>query len=392
LAKDEEGMSMNADDEGRAQAVRRTTDTQQKRVVPRTGWLLVTGCLAALIAAMLPTAQAEAASSTITRLTTSAVAQGRDGKPYRLRLKAFKESGSDTVLPTDITLEMRRVVRRNGSLVAEQSHVWSFPAPRSALSGTWPNLRLDTGTSLGEVGRIKMRFNKSSTSSACGGKIKRASGTLTTSGVSGGELTIDTGDAFFGTLTATKFNARLFRNSGCVRRSGGESERLPRCSRDLLFTFGARMSELPPPGPRPEEEEEVEVEFAILNALRRRATNVGFAHQPNMLGNYLRFAGARFRNENFTASRNLSTGELKSGLDAGADAPRFFSGTQTFAQTGPLERGREACRLKSGARARNVIWVRGGEWSGDMLVHFDNDGKARVSNTEAVLMRVKLVR
>jgi hypothetical protein len=234
-----------------------------------------------------------------------------------------------------------------------------------------------------------MRFNESSTSSGCGGKIKRASGTLTTSGVSGGELTIDTGDAFFGTLTATKFNARLFRNSGCAR-SAGESERLPRCSRDLLFTFGARTSESPPPRPRPEEEETVE--FAVLNALRRRATNVGFIHQPDFLGNYVRFAAARFRNENFTASRDLSTGELRSGLDAGADAPRFFSGTQTFAQTGPLERGREACRLKSGDRARNVFQVRDGVWSGDMLVHFDNDGKARVSNTEAVLMRVKLVR
>lgn len=363
-----------------------TTVKQQKQVLRRTWWLLVAGCIAALIAAMLPAPLAEAARSTTTYLRTSAVAQGRDGKPYRLRLDAFKESGSDTVLGTGITVEMRRVVRRKGKLVAEQSHVWTLPAPGSALSGTWPNLKLDTGTSLGDFGRIKMRFKASSTGSACGGKIKRASGTLTTSGVGGGEFTINTGDELFGTLTATDFNAKLVRDSGCVRSGGA---RLPRCSPDSLLTLGIRGA-LPPPGPRPEEEGEEE--FGVLNALRRRATNVGFIQSPDLLGNYISFASARFPKDNFTAARNLSISELKTGLDAGSDAPRFFSGTQTFAQTGPLAKGREACRLKSGARAKNVIQARDGVWSGDMMVHFDNHGKVAVANMEAVLIRVKLVK
>ena len=365
-----------------------TTVKQQKQVLRRTGWLLVTGCIAALIAGMLPAPLAEAARSTTTYLRTSAVAQGRDGKPYRLRLEAFKESGSDTVLGTGITVEMRRVVSRKGKLVAEQSHVWTLPAPGSALSGTWPNLKLDTGTSLGDFGRIKMRFKASSTGSACGGKIKRASGTLTTAGVGGGDFTIHTGDEFFGTLTATGFNAKLVRDSGCVRSGGA---RLHRCSPDSLLTLGMRGT-LPPPDPRPEEEEEAEEEFAVLNALRRRAANVGFIQSPDLLGNYIRFASARFPKDNFSAARNLSTGELKTGLDAGTDAPRFFSGTQTFAQTGPLAKGREACRLKSGARAKNVIQARDGDWSGDMVVHFDNHGKVALANMEAVLIRVKLVK
>ena len=361
---------------------------QQKQVVPGTGWFLVSGCSAALIAVMLPAPVEGATSSTTIHLRTSAVAQAKDGKRYRLRLEAFKESGSDTVLGTGITAEMRRAVRRNGKLAAEQSHVWTLPAPGSALSGTWPNLKLDTGTSLGDFGRIKLRFKASSTGSACGGKLKRVSGTLTTAGVGGGEFTINTGDELFGTLAATEFNAKLVRDSGCVRSGGA---RLPRCSPDSLLTLGMRGT-LPPPGPRPEEEEEEEEEFAVLEALRRRATNVGFIQSPDLLGNYIRFASARFPKENFTAAGNLSTAELKSGLDAGADAPRFFSGTQTFAQTGPLEKGSQACRLKSGARAKNVIKVRDGEWSGDMVVHFDNHGKVAVANMEAVLVRVKLVK
>lgn len=128
------------------------TAKQQKRVVPGTGWFLVTGCIAALMAAMLPAPVEGAASSTTIHLRTSAVAQGKDGKRYRLRLEAFKESGSDTVLGTGITAEM-----------------WS-----AGTGSSWPN-RVMSGPSRRRAPRSPGRGRTSSSTRAPLSAISAAS-------------------------------------------------------------------------------------------------------------------------------------------------------------------------------------------------------------------------
>ena len=162
------------------------------------------------LAALLLSPGAATAAPASSRFASNGVrVHDQNGQPWNLSLVAERVADAQPYVSLEVTLA--RTKDPDGLPRGRQSHTWKFNLPASSMtvSADLASGSLDTGTQLGEYGRIDMQFDGAgSLEPTCGGHDARRSVTAA------GSLRFDTQRPLFAAVTQRPSGGVLSRSDG----------------------------------------------------------------------------------------------------------------------------------------------------------------------------------